>query len=191
MNNLELYFQTHDITYLHEWVSENYKMFYSIVDYTLKTNSLYDMSREDLFQEAVICFYGVVDKFDPNLGAFSTYIYYSISNELMNVLKKQQRSNYSERVRAISIDEPLNDDEKSTFESVASVETTNIMNDILINDMRDYVKNNGNAKLQSVFYLYCQGYKLEEIGKQVGLSKQRVQQILQGFTSQMQEYWGI
>lgn len=95
------------------------------------------------------------------------------------------------RVHAISIDAPLNDEDDSTFESVASVETKDIMNEILINDMHEYVKAHGNAKMQSIFYLYCQGYRLEEIGKSVGLSKQRVKQILQNLTSQMQEHWGV
>jgi len=189
--NLMLYFETKNISYLHEWVACNYKVFHTIVNRVLKMNSIYSVDHDELFQEAVILFYSVVDKYNPELGQFSTFLYSVLSNELLNVIKKEHRSHFSKRVNAIELDAPLDEEYGSLTESAISIDTGDVIDTILIKDMEKYVETHCNDRTKSVYQLYTKGYSLTEVGKVLGISKQRVSQIIQSLTADLSHEWGV
>lgn len=192
MDNIDLYFSTKNISYLHEWVSENYKLFYTVVDKLIKRHTLYEVSRDDLFQEAVIAFYAIADKYNPELGNFVTFVFGAIQNELLNSLKHKQRIDFGSRVNAISIDQPLESDEDSTFGDIISANyDDDFIKGVLLNDLKEFVLTKCNIKTQKIFKLYCEGYKYEEIGKMLGISKQRAQQIIKTLTLEVRDEWRV
>lgn len=193
MNYLDEYFKTKDITYLHSWVSENYTMFYDIVDKTVRRNNMYDYSRDDLFQEAVVIFYSLVDKYNPELGKFTTFIYTALGNSLTTILRQTIDRDVATRLGAVSIDTTVSfEDGDVSLESVTeNPRDEDPMTKVLIVNLGEYVDKHCNPMMQSIYKLYCNGYKLNEIADQLHVSTQHVSKSLQNLTEQVRKEWRV
>lgn len=197
MTNLELYFQSKDITYLHDWVSNNYKLFHYIVNRAIKrgnSTTEYDpIEHDDLFQEAIIIFYRCVDRYDASKGSFSTFIVTVLTNELSNLIKLNRRSDFAKRVSAVELDAPIDlyDGEASIDSTVSITDEEYPMRSLLLNELTNYVSNNCTKRVQIIYNLYTQGLTLEEIGDKLGISKQAVNQSLKKLVKDVQMAWGV
>lgn len=197
MTNLELYFQTKDITYLHEWVSNNYKLFHFIVNRAIarytKANDDIKVEHDDLFQEAIIIFYQCVDRYDSSKGSFSTFVVTVVTNELSNLLKINRRGDFAKRIHAVELDAPIDlyDGEASVDSTISVTDEDFPMRNLLLNELKTYVSKNCNERVQTIFSLYSQGLTLEEIGAKLGVSKQAVDQSLKKLVRDVQVAWGV
>lgn len=192
MNNFELYLETKKINYLHEWVSENYLIFHAIVEKVVRKHMLYNIDKDDLFQDAVVSFYKIIDRYDPKQGELSTFLYAVLPHELINTIRKHRVSDFASRTFATSLDAPLDADEDSTLADVlTNTSDYDIMNEVLIMDMRQYILEHCSERTQNIYKLYSEGYRLEEIGKLMGLSKQRIRQILDSLILEIKDAWKI
>ena len=168
---IDSYFKTNDITYLHQWVSENLNVFHDIVHKTLRRNNIYNVSKEDLFSEAVIIFYEVVDRFDPKLGEFSTFIYRSVGNGIINKITRGNNKDFSTRVGAVSLDRQFEAGDGSTVsydEMVTKFDEDKLMMTVLANALDDFVRKNFTQKKQDIYNLYKEGLTIPSIAMNVG-----------------------
>lgn len=196
MKNSEIiqYLETKDVQLLHTWVANNYKVFHSIVAKTIKHHGLYSVDAEDLFSEAIIIFYSVIDRYDPARGEFSTFLYKAIGNDLVNKSKHLIRKDFQSRVDVVNLDEEVNSDEgKSTsVESLVADEgIKSSMNHTLVALLSDYVEKNCDDKVRAIYTMYCQGYPLVDIAKSMHVSKQYISQTMQRLTEKVREEWRV
>lgn len=191
---IDSYFKTKDITYLHQWVSENIKVFHDMVHKTLRRNNIYNVSKEDLFSEAVIIFYETVDKFDPALGEFSTFIYRSVGNGLINKITRGNNKDYANRVGAVSLDRYFEASDGSTMsydEMVTKFDEEKLMMTILAHELDEFVSKNFSQKKQDIYHLYKEGLTIPSIALNMGVTKQYVSKVLKDLVEQVREEWQV
>lgn len=192
MNYIEDYLSTKNVQSLHMWVEENYKIFHDIVRATLKHNSLYNLSPDDLFSEAVIAFYGVVDKYSPETGAFTTFIYKAIGNELLNKIKTDRRHNFQGRIDAVELDSGhCYDGDISVEETVSNTDINLPMNNVMIADLRKLAKEKLSPKKYTIYTKYSQGKTAQVVADEVGVTKQYVSKVIQDIVEMARKEWRL
>lgn len=192
-NLITLYLETKDITYLHQWVEGNLKFFHDIVHKTVRRNNMFSVSKEDLFSEAIIIFYDTIDKFDPQLGGLTTYMYRVIGNGLINKITHENNKDFSTRVGAMSLDRTYESGDGSVvaFEEIATIESNDVMVAVLTKSLDSYVSNNLPLRKQHIYKLYKSGLPLSAIANNVGVTKQYVSKVLKDLVEQVRKEWQV
>ena len=195
MNNLiQQYLETKDMKFAHQWVSDNLNFFHDIVHKTLKRNNIYNVSKEDLFSEAVILFYEHIDNFNPALGELSTYMYKVIGNGLINKITHHNNKDFSTRVGAISLDKEYDSGNGAvlSLEDIATqFNEDKLMMTVLANALDEYVRLNLPIKKRKIYNLYKEGLTIPSIAANVGVSKQYVSKVLKDLVDQVREEWQV
>lgn len=190
---ITLYLETKDITYLHQWVEGNLKFFHDIVHKTVRRNNMFNVSKEDLFSEAIIIFYDTIDKFNPALGELTTYAYRVIGNGLINKINHENGKDFSTRVGAMSLDKTYESGDGSVvaFEEIATIETNDAMTSVLAKSLDTYVSRNLPPRKQRIYALYKSGLPLSSIANNVGVTKQYVSKVLKDLVDQVRKEWQV
>lgn len=189
------YLETKDVTHLHTWVSENYKLFYAIVNNMLKKHTMYGYDADDLFSEAVIVFYNSIDKYDATKAKLSTFLYTSITNGLLNKIKKNRTHDFASRVPTVNIDDimisPVDGREMLVESVVEDERLSDLMNPLLINSLNDYVDKYGSDLLKRIYEQYCEGIPITEIADSEFVSKQYISKVLVDLVEEVRKEWEI
>ena len=193
-SNLQAYFDTKDIQSLHAWVSDNYTMFRDIVAKTIKRHNLYTVDPDDMFSEAIIAFYGIVDTYDPAISQFSTYIYKTIENELLNKIKTERVHDFQRRVSIVELDEVVESDNGKTAlreESVSATDPEAIMRSVMVTELREYVETHLSPKKREIYKLYSNGMNIPMVADKLGVSKQYVSKVLSDLIQEVRKEWQV
>ena len=194
MDNIKAYMETKDKSFLHKWVEENTSLLHSIVHRTIKRHQFYSIDAEDLFSDAIVFFYQVVDGYDPARGRFSTYLYRALDNELTNHCKHLIRSDFGGRVHTVNIDAliDMGDGEGVSVEQIlTNTDEEENMRRALIASLDEFVDKNYDDKIRSVYRLYSQGYPIVEIAKTLGVSKQYISSVIINLASEVRKEWRV
>lgn len=194
MDHITQYLETKDPKFLHCWVEENYKLFYSIVHRLTKRYQLYDFELGDLFSEAVVAFYETIDKYDPSRGEVSTYINHAVPNYMINKFTASKNRDFARRVPTINIDETVEDDNGSSYykEGTVSISDTDMpMTMVLLGNLDAWVRINLSPKKQKIYTLYQQGMTLQSIAKELGVTKQYVAKVIDNLIIKVREEWNV
>lgn len=194
MDYLQDYFETKSIQSLHKWVEENYKMFHHIVSKMQKQYSLYDLDSQDLFSEAIICFYEVIDGYKPEAGKFSTFIYRAITNGLLTKLRHSRTIDFQRRVDVVDIDETYEDASgyQMSRESVISVtDEDSLMRGVMVGELNEYVETHLPPRKKAIYKLYCKGLNIPQVANKLGVTKQYVSKVLQDLVEDVRKEWKV
>lgn len=193
-NNLEQYFLTKEIEYLHTWVSENYTMFHDIVNNLVTYHDFHIQEHDDLFSEAVIIFYDTIDKYDPNLGKLSTFMYKAIENGLLTRIRNHKARDFQRRVVTVDLDEIVESANGKTTvveELIADPKQVDVMTTILVQDLNDFVNTHLSPRKQEIYRLYCEGMNIPAVAEKLGVTKQYVSKVIKDLVAQVRKEWRV
>ena len=157
---------------------------YKLAAHVLKKHNIkYD---EDLIQDLVIQAYSVLEKFDKNIGSFSTFVCKVMENELRMIFRNKNASKRNNGIPDLSLDH--------TYESYDGNELNYI--DIFGYDP-NYMKELHNKMLfNEIFPLtneatrmyYLEGMKQVDIAKILGVSQKKVSFLIKENIQKIRKY---
>lgn len=152
------------------------------------------LAPDDLEQEAMVGLLNAVDRFDPSRGiSFSTFATYYIRGAVMKAacdspIASAKSSNFRKMVwnrqvkRHISLDSETSNDDDRTLHDMMGVDAVAEDNVIRRDKLSKIYKavNRLHPTSRHIFKLRVRGLELNEIGKRIGRSRERVRQLEKG-----------
>lgn len=160
---------------INEMIKENEGLIhYTLKRYFYTTTSEFDIY-EDMVQVGRIALYKAIETYDETRTEFSTYAVKVIKSKLINFVQNDLYKNFSKGgLNKVHDTEGLDDDKMrertvGRFDDHSNVETNELLN---------FIKDYKDKRAYKIVCLLNEGYTYDEIGKIIGLSKQRINQII-------------
>ena len=149
---------------------------YTLQRYFYTTISEFDIY-EDMVQVGRIALYKAIQTYDEGKNEFSTYAVKVIKSKLINFVQNDLYKNFSKGgLKSIHNNEGLDEDsEKMRDRNMGRMDDDTEVN---ANELLDYIKGYKDERAYRIVCLLNEGYTYEEIGDIIGLSKQRINQII-------------
>lgn len=142
-----------------------------------------NMNTEDMRSEATLRLCESIDKFDPNKGEFSTFVYMVVETTIKRYFRENdalKRKIHNEYL--YSLDKEMYEDTdcydfiEDDFHGIDDYETTEIINNIQMKEIE-----------KKVFNMLILGYKQEEIAKVLKCTKQYISIIKKNLKEKIKE----
>lgn len=162
---------------INELIKENEGLvYYTMNKYFYTTTSEYNI-KEDLAQVGRIALYKAIQTYDEGRTEFSTYAVKVIKSKMINFLQNDLYKYVSKGgLKSIHNNEGLDEDsEKMRDRNMGRMDDDTEVN---ANELLDYIKDFKDERAYRIVCLLNEGYTYEEIGDIIGLSKQRINQII-------------
>ena len=162
---------------INELIKENEGLvYYTMNKYFYTTTSEYDI-KEDLAQVGYMALYKAIQTYDEGRTEFSTYAVKVIKSKMINFLQNDLYKYVSKGgLKSIHNNEGLDEDsEKMRDRNMGRMDDDTEVN---ANELLDYIKDYKDERAYRIVCLLNEGYTYDEIGKIIGLSKQRINQII-------------
>ena len=162
---------------INELIKENEGLvYYTMNKYFYTTTSEYDI-KEDLAQVGYMALYKAIQTYDEGRTEFSTYAVKVIKSKMINFLQNDLYKYVSKGgLKSIHNNEGLDEDsEKMRDRNMGRMDDDTEVN---ANELLDYIKDYKDERAYRIVCLLNEGYTYEEIGDIIGLSKQRINQII-------------
>ena len=162
---------------INELIKENEGLvYYTMNKYFYTTTSEYDI-KEDLAQVGYMALYKAIQTYDEGRTEFSTYAVKVIKSKMINFLQNDLYKYISKGgLKSIHNNEGLDEDsEKMRDRNMGRMDDDTEVN---ANELLDYIKGYKDERAYRIVCLLNEGYTYEEIGDIIGLSKQRINQII-------------
>jgi RNA polymerase sporulation-specific sigma factor len=153
-----------NIGLVHKWARRYYRY----------AQSIPTVSYEDIFLEGVYGLIKAIDKYKPQKGSFSTYATIWIKQSIRRFLQKEKAQLKGRGYLPVQEDE----EEQMTLEDMPAEEEELPSSDIeSLKRKIEYASIPQRSKDILRMY-FLEGYSLREIGEKIGLSKERVRQLI-------------
>ena len=155
-------------------INDNIGLIYKALEKYTDLIGKYDL-RDDMVQTGMISLFKAIKTFDTTKGAkFSTYATNVIKNDLYNFvnvyLNKYVSDDNTESIDRVVFNE--SGDKELTVGDMIPYEQD--FSEIEGNQLISYIKDNYEERGLIILSMISNGYNYEEIGKRLGISKQRV-----------------
>jgi RNA polymerase sigma factor (sigma-70 family) len=149
---------------VHKWARRYYRY----------AQSIPTVSYEDIFLEGVYGLIKAIDKYKPQKGSFSTYATIWIKQSIRRFLQKEKAQLKGRGYLPVQEDE----EEQMTLEDMPAEEE-----ELPSSDLENLKRKIEYAPIpqrsKDILRMYfLEGYSLREIGEKIGLSKERVRQLI-------------
>lgn len=131
----------------------------------------------DLRQIGMISLYNVIKSYDESKGKLSTLAVKSIRNKMLSFINNDLYK-YVQKGGEKKIHENEGMDEDTEKVRDRTVGRLDDFTGIYRNEILNYIKNLKDKRLYDIAIMLMNGYNYEEIGNKMGISKQRVQQLI-------------
>jgi RNA polymerase sigma factor (sigma-70 family) len=153
-----------NIGLVHKWARRYYRY----------AQSIPTVSYEDIFLEGVYGLIKAIDKYKPQKGSFSTYATIWIKQSIRRFLQKEKAQLKGRGYLPVQEDE----EEQMTLEDMPAEEE-----ELPSSDLENLKRKIEYAPIpqrsKDILRMYfLEGYSLREIGEKIGLSKERVRQLI-------------
>jgi len=152
-----------NIGLVHKWARRYYRY----------AQSLPTVSYEDIFLEGVYGLIKAIDKYKPQKGSFSTYATIWIKQSIRRFIQKERAQLKGRGYLPVQEEE----DEQMTLEDMPAEEEFPSPDMESLSRKIDYAPIPQRSKDILRMY-FLEGYSLREIGEKIGLSKERVRQLI-------------
>jgi|YelNatPaOPRAMG01_1025707.scaffolds.fasta_scaffold18124_3 RNA polymerase sporulation-specific sigma factor len=153
-----------NIGLVHKWARRYYRY----------AQSIPTVSYEDIFLEGVYGLIKAIDKYKPQKGSFSTYATIWIKQSIRRFLQKEKAQLKGRGYLPVQEDE----EEQMTLEDMPAEEEELPSSDLeSLRRKIEYAPIPQRSKDILRMY-FLEGYSLREIGEKIGLSKERVRQLI-------------
>ena len=162
---------------INQLIQENEGLvYYTINRFFLQTVQEYNI-KEDLAQVGMMALYKAIQTYEVGRTEFSTYAVRVIKSKMINFLQNDLYKYISKGgEKAMHNNEGLDEDsEKMRDRTVGRFDDDTEVN---ANELLDYIKDYKDERAYRIVCLLNEGYTYEEIGDIIGLSKQRINQII-------------
>ena len=162
---------------INELIKDNEGLiYYTLQRYFYTTTSEFDI-KEDMIQVGRIALYKAIQTYDEGRTEFSTYAVKVIKSKMINFLQNDLYKYVSKGgLKSIHNNEGLDEDsEKMRDRNMGRMDDDTEVN---ANELLDYIKDYKDERAYKIVCLLNEGYTYEEIGDIIGLSKQRINQII-------------
>ncbi len=151
-------------------------VYYTMNKYFYTTTSEFDI-KEDMIQVGRIALYKAIQTYDEDRTEFSTYAVKVIKSKMINFLQNDLYKYVSKGgLKSIHNNEGLDEDsEKMRDRNMGRMDDDTEVN---ANELLDFIKKYKDERAYKIVCLLNEGYTYDEIGKIIGLSKQRINQII-------------
>ncbi len=154
-----------NIGLVHKWARRYYRY----------AQGIPTISYEDIFLEGIYGLIKAIDKYKPQKGSFSTYATIWIKQSIRRFLQKERAQLKGRGYLPVQEEE----DEQMTLEDMPAEEEE----ELISSDTESLRKKIEYAPIpersKEILKLYfLEGYSLREIGERIGLSKERVRQLI-------------
>jgi RNA polymerase sporulation-specific sigma factor len=134
---------------------------------------------EDLLQEGRLALFQATKKFDPTKGKFSSFAGRYIRNSVLRVLRAENREKRRCPGEAISLNEAASpQDGQTELLDLLPDERVDVEKEAMARLMLDEILPGLESRELRILLMRTQGYGYCEIAEVLGLSRQRVQQLL-------------
>ena len=162
---------------INEMIKDNEGLiYYTLQRYFYATTSEFDI-KEDMIQVGRIALYKAIQTYEVGKTEFSTYAVKVIKSKMINFLQNDLYKYVSKGgLKSIHNNEGLDEDsEKMRDRNMGRMDDDTEVN---ANELLDFIKKYKDERAYKIVCLLNEGYTYDEIGKIIGLSKQRINQII-------------
>lgn len=180
--------------YMFELVFERFQFF---IKKQISNLFVANMDRDDLMQEATMCFYNSILNYDIDRGAFIFFTRTYIQRNIWSLISKSRRHTKS-NITFVSIDGFGNEESKNNYDDHLYYQMTdnvNIEDSILTREQTmDYISQMEEIlteRERKAMYLYLKKASYEEIAEVCGISEKSVDNSLHRAKSKMKSVYNL
>ena len=157
---------------------------YKLAAHVLKKHNIkYD---EDLIQDLVIQAYSVLEKFDKNIGSFSTFVCKVMENELRMIFRNKNASKRNNGIPDLSLDHTYEEYDGNKFNYIDIFGynynyAKELHNKMLFNEILPLTN-------EATRMYYLEGMKQVDIAKILGVSQKKVSFLIKKNIQQIRKY---
>ena len=157
---------------------------YKLAAHVLKKHNIkYD---EDLIQDLVIQAYSVLEKFDKNIGSFSTFVCKVMENELRMIFRNKNASKRNNGIPDLSLDHTYEEYDGNEFNYIDIFGynynyAKELHNKMLFNKILPLTN-------EATRMYYLEGMKQVDIAKILGVSQKKVSFLIKKNIQQIRKY---
>ena len=162
---------------INELIKENEGLvYYTMNKFFLSTIQEYNI-KEDLAQIGMMALYKAIQTYEVGKNEFSTYAVKVIKSKMINFIQNDLYKYVAKGgLKAVHENEGMDEDtEKVRDRTMGRMDDNTEVN---ANELLDYIKKYKDNRAYDIVCLLNEGYTYEEIGNMLGLSKQRINQII-------------
>jgi len=150
----------------------------ALVRFLLKSYAWRD-DYEDLLQEGRLALYQAAEKYDPAKGKFSSFAARYIRNSIQRILRSENRGKRRCPGATISLNEAVgSQDGQTELLNLIPDERGDLEADAMGRLMLDEIIPSLESRELKILMMRAQGYDYRDIALAIGVSRQRVQQLL-------------
>lgn len=157
---------------------------YKLAAHVLKKHNIkYD---EDLIQDLVVQAYSVLEKFDKNIGSFSTFVCKVMENELRMIFRNKNASKRNNGIPDLSLDHTYEEYDGNEFNYIDIFGynynyAKELHNKMLFNKILPLTN-------EATRMYYLEGMKQVDIAKILGISQKKVSFLIKKNIQQIRKY---
>lgn len=178
--------------YMFELVFERFQFF---IKKQISNLFVANMDREDLMQEATMCFYNSILDYDINRGAFIYFTRKYIQRNIWSLISKS-RKHVKNNITFVSIDSFSNEDSKNNYDDHLYYQMTDNVNveDTIVTkeqtmDCLNQMEEILTEREKIAMYLYLKKASYEEIAEMCGISEKSVDNSLHRAKSKLKNLY--
>lgn len=186
--------KTEEKNYMFELVFDRFQFF---IKKQISNLFVANMDKDDLMQEATMCFYNSILNYDIDRGAFIFFTRTYIQRNIWSLISKSRRHTKS-NVTFVSIDGFSNEESKNNYDDHLYYQMTdnvNIEDSIITREQTmDYISQMEEIlteRERKAMYLYLRKASYEEIAEVCGISEKSVDNSLHRAKSKMKSVYNM
>lgn len=166
------------------------------IDYSLSSYYFPGYDREDLKQIGMLALLDTIEAFQEEYSnSFSTFFTHCLSAKYMTLLRNATRKKHQVLNSAVSIDQPIKEQEHLYLKDVIEDPQKNPAEILLVKEQNEHLYNTMNTYLsdfeKDIISLKLEGYSYQEIAEKLGCNTKQVDNCLYGLKKKVKKKYYI